>query len=247
MLRTKLFFLFFLFLITIFSKMNLISSVTLGTNNFNGVVLNQPVAAPVNYSTVNVNNSDYLDGYDNTDFCKISDGYAQYNFAANDFTGTGKFITTNFGNFSKGIYMGGVGKQPVIHLVGNNSGDEFYVAQTGAFRVQRASSNSEAFRTQVNGDSWGRWVGTSDGRLKFGNGTSTQEIQMLRNTNNVLSFNNLTSNTITINIQGILNLTNEFNMKANVTAVVCSEGAIYYDGELKGHYGCNGTGWYRLY
>lgn len=63
---------------------------------------------------------------------------------------------------------------------GNTVGDEFFVGTTGAFRVQRATSNSEGFRMQVLGDSQGRLLATSDGRLKWGDGSNTQDIVLRR-------------------------------------------------------------------
>jgi hypothetical protein len=81
--------LFFLFLLSLTS----ISAVQIGNIGEEGVDLIP--AVPINYSTVNVNNSDYLDGIDSTGFCQIADGYAKYQFTTNSYNGSGNFTTSN--------------------------------------------------------------------------------------------------------------------------------------------------------
>jgi hypothetical protein len=82
-------------------------------------------------------------------------------------------------------YLGGVkigrnGTNTSITKYGNTSGDEFYVGTNAAFRVQRSATDSEAFRTQIVGDTQGRWLGTADGKLKFGDGSNPQDVVMQR-------------------------------------------------------------------
>jgi hypothetical protein len=87
-----------------------------------------------------------------------------------------RFVVDSLG----GLKVGGNGTNTSITKYGNTAGDEFFVGTTGSFRVQRASSDSEAFRIQINGDSQGRWLGTSDGKLKWGDGSSAQDVILRR-------------------------------------------------------------------
>lgn len=87
-----------------------------------------------------------------------------------------RFVVNRFGS----LQVGASGTDSTITKLGNNSGDQFFVGTTGAFRVQRSAANSEAFRVQVNGDSQGRWLGTSDGQLKWGPGNVTQDVTLRR-------------------------------------------------------------------
>lgn len=93
-----------------------------------------------------------------------------------------KFVVNYQGNLSLAgnITQGATGTDTTFTKQGNVSGDQFFVGTTGAFRVQRSAGNSEAFRVQVNGDSQGRWLGTSDGRLKWGDGALTQDVTLYR-------------------------------------------------------------------
>lgn len=87
-----------------------------------------------------------------------------------------RFVVDSLG----GLKVGGNGTNTSITKYGNTVGDEFFVGTTGSFRVQRSSSDSEAFRVQINGDSQGRWLGTSDGKLKWGDGSSAQDVILRR-------------------------------------------------------------------
>lgn len=91
-------------------------------------------------------------------------------------SGSSMFVIDKLGGLSLGIN----GTNTTIVKVGNTVGDEFFVGTTGAFRVQRAGSNSEAFRVQINGDTQGRWLGTSDGKLRWGPGNVTQDTYLHR-------------------------------------------------------------------
>lgn len=90
--------------------------------------------------------------------------------------GIDRFVVDYLG----GVKIGSVGASTTITKYGNTTGDEFFVGTNGSFRVQRASSDSEAFRVQINGDSQGRWLGTSDGKLKWGDGSSAQDVILRR-------------------------------------------------------------------
>ncbi len=87
-----------------------------------------------------------------------------------------RFVVSSTGSVS----MGSTGTNSSFTKEGNTSGDQFFIGTNGAFRVQRSATDSEAFRTQVNGDSQGRWLGTSDGKLKFGSGSATQDVVLQR-------------------------------------------------------------------
>lgn len=83
--------------------------------------------------------------------------------------------------------IGKTGLLTTLTKQGELSGDEFFVGTTGAFRVQRNTSNSEAFRVQIAGDTQGRWVGTSDGRLRWGDGSNPTDVTLRRNSTGTLA------------------------------------------------------------
>jgi hypothetical protein len=87
-----------------------------------------------------------------------------------------RFVVGSTGSLT----MGSTGTNSSFTKEGNTSGDQFFIGTNGAFRVQRSATDSEAFRTQVNGDTQGRWLGTSDGKLKFGSGSATQDVVLQR-------------------------------------------------------------------
>lgn len=87
--------------------------------------------------------------------------------------------------------IGTAGTNTTFKKIGNVTGDEFFVGTNGAFRVSRSATDSEAFRVQVNGDTQGRWLGTSDGKLKWGSGTATQDVILQRSAANTLSLTGL--------------------------------------------------------
>ncbi len=87
-----------------------------------------------------------------------------------------RFVVNNLGS----VTMGSTGTNTSFTKKGNNSSDEFFVGTTGAFRVQRSATASEAFRVQIAGDAQGRWLGTSDGQLKWGDGTNAQDVTLRR-------------------------------------------------------------------
>ncbi len=89
---------------------------------------------------------------------------------------------TMTGNFTQGAN----GTNTTFTKYGNVVGDEFFIGTTGGFRVQRSASNSEAFRTQIQGDANGRWVGTSDGRLRWGDGTNATDVTLRRGATGIL-------------------------------------------------------------
>ncbi len=103
-------------------------------------------------------------------------------------SGTTRFTIANNGNVSVlgNIVQGVNGSNTSFTKVGNTAGDEFFVGTNGAFRVSRSASGSEAFRVQVSGDTQGRWVGTSDGRLSWGPGNAAQDVTLRRGANGVL-------------------------------------------------------------
>jgi len=100
-----------------------------------------------------------------------------------------KFVVNYQGNLTLAgnITQGANGTNTTYTKQGNTSGDQFFVGTTGAFRVQRSAGNSEAFRVQVNGDTEGRWLGTSDGQLKWGPGTATQDVVLKRSVAGVMT------------------------------------------------------------
>lgn len=118
------------------------------------------------------------------------------------------------GTAAQGIYVdstgtttiGAAGTNTTFKKIGNTTGDEFFVGTNGAFRVQRSATDSEAFRVQVNGDTQGRWLGTSDGKLKWGPGNATQDVTLERISANVLQLTgrsvitNPTANTDSLSI-----------------------------------------------
>lgn len=87
-----------------------------------------------------------------------------------------RFVVSSVGSLA----LGANGTNTSITKYGNTTGDEFFVGTNGAFRVQRSATDSEAFRTQIVGDTQGRWLGTADGKLKFGNGSSAQDVVIER-------------------------------------------------------------------
>jgi len=87
-----------------------------------------------------------------------------------------RFVVDSLG----GVKIGSNGTNTSVTKYGNTVGDEFFVGTNAAFRVQRSATDSEAFRTQVVGDVHGRWLGTADGKLKFGSGAALQDIVMER-------------------------------------------------------------------
>lgn len=94
-----------------------------------------------------------------------------------------RFVVSSVGSLS----IGGYGTDTTITKFGNTTNDQFFVGTTGAFRVQRAGAASEAFRTQVAGDSQGRWLGTADGQLKWGSGSAIQDVVLKRSTVGILT------------------------------------------------------------
>ncbi len=94
-----------------------------------------------------------------------------------------KFVVNYQGN----VTQGGYGYDTTYTKYGNTTNDQFFVGTNGSFRVQRAATNSEAFRVQVAGDSQGRWRSTSDGRLSWGDGSNAQDVTMSRTSVGVLN------------------------------------------------------------
>ncbi len=87
-----------------------------------------------------------------------------------------RFVVDKAGSLA----IGGYGTDTSITKYGNTTNDQFFVGTNGAFRIQRSATDSEAFRTQVAGDIQGRWLGTSDGKLKFGSGSALQDTVLQR-------------------------------------------------------------------
>ncbi|NCN03679.1 MAG: hypothetical protein GW942_01230 [Candidatus Pacebacteria bacterium] len=83
-------------------------------------------------------------------------------------------------DYNGSLEIGGNGYNTSLKKIGNTTGDEFFVGTNGAFRVQRSVTDSEAFRTQISGDTQGRWLGTADGKLKWGDGSSAQDVILER-------------------------------------------------------------------
>jgi|GEM_PF-1846979 len=83
-------------------------------------------------------------------------------------------------NYQGNVSQGGYGYDTTYTKFGNTTNDQFFVGTNGSFRVQRATSNSEAFRVQIAGDSQGRWRSTSDGKLSWGNGSNVQDVTLSR-------------------------------------------------------------------
>lgn len=88
------------------------------------------------------------------------------------------------------LVLGATGTNTSITKKGNATGDEFFVGTTGAFRVQRTAASSEAFRVQVSGDSYGRWLGTSDGKLRWSSGSADYDVQLERSGEKTLRLTN---------------------------------------------------------
>ena len=86
----NLFFLSLSFLILI----TLINAVNLGDNDVKGVNI-IPATPGINYSLVNVNNSQFLQGYTPTNL-----PVCYYNFGTNNFNGSGSFVTSGVVNTS---------------------------------------------------------------------------------------------------------------------------------------------------
>jgi hypothetical protein len=96
-------------------------------------------------------------------------------------------ITIDGTSYLKGnLYFGATGVNTSVYKYGNSANDHFYIGSTGAFRVQRASGGSEAFRIQISGDTQGRILVDSTGRLKFGSGSATQDAWLSRPSTNIL-------------------------------------------------------------
>lgn len=93
-----------------------------------------------------------------------------------------RFVVNSLGSVS----IGGNGTNTTITKTGNTAGDEFFVGTTGSFRVQRSAGGSEAFRVQINGDTQGRWLGTSSGVLSWGPGNATQDTNLYRSAQDTL-------------------------------------------------------------
>lgn len=93
-----------------------------------------------------------------------------------------KFVVNYQGNLAMAgnLVQGANGTNTTFTKYGNTSGDEFFIGSNAALRFQRSAGNSETFRTQIAGDVNGRWVGTSDGRLRWGNGTDATDVTLYR-------------------------------------------------------------------
>lgn len=117
---------------------------------------------------------------------------------------TAPFLVDASGNITQGL----AGVNTTFTKNGNNAGDHFFIGTTGAFRVQRSASGSEAFRTQVSGDTQGRWIGTSDGQLRWGPGNAAQDVVLRRDSvgrlavEGALVINNLNADVDTV-IKGV--------------------------------------------
>ncbi len=94
-----------------------------------------------------------------------------------------RFVVDNRGSLS----LGAAGTDTSITKIGNNADDQFFVGTNGAFRVQRSVTDSEAFRVQVAGDTYGRWLGTADGKLKWSSGHDDYDVVMQRTAANTLT------------------------------------------------------------
>lgn len=95
-------------------------------------------------------------------------------------------------DYNGSLTIGTNGSDTSLTKLGNTLGDEFFIGTNGAFRVQRSITDSEAFRTQVVGDTQGRWLGTADGKLKWGDGSSAQDIILERSAPSKLLLNGAT-------------------------------------------------------
>lgn len=91
---------------------------------------------------------------------------------------------------SGSLVIGSHGTDTSITKRGNNPADEFFVGTTGAFRVQRSAATSEAFRVQVAGDTFGRWLGTSDGKLRWSSGAADYDVMLERSGDQTLRLTN---------------------------------------------------------
>jgi hypothetical protein len=103
-----------------------------------------------------------------------------------------RFVVDRYG----ALIVGATGTDTSITKLGNNANDHFFVGTTGAFRVQRSATDSEAFRVQVVGDSFGRWLGTSDGKLKWSSGSADYDVTLERTAANTLSLSGGTFNAV---------------------------------------------------
>ncbi len=97
--------------------------------------------------------------------------------------GVSRFAVSSLGSVTMGVN----GTNTTFLKRGNTVGDEFFIGTNGAFRAQRSGTNAEAFRTQVVGDGFGRWVGTSDGQLRWGPGNAATDTTLRRSAAGVLT------------------------------------------------------------
>ncbi|MDQ5951852.1 MAG: hypothetical protein QG639_1133 [Patescibacteria group bacterium] len=121
-----------------------------------------------------------------------------------------KFVVNYQGNLTTvgNITQGANGSDTTFTKYGNVVGDEFFIGTNGAGRFQRSASNSEVFRAQIAGDANGRWVGTSDGRMRWGDGTNATDVTLRRigtarlGVEGAITLNNLNADADTV-IKGV--------------------------------------------
>lgn len=116
-----------------------------------------------------------------------------------------KFVVNYQGNLflAGNITQGANGTNTSYTKYGTTAGDEFFVGSNASFRIQRAASNSEAFRVQVVGDTQGRWVGTSDGRLRWGDGSNVTDTTLRRTAVGLLTLEGSLAITGTTGLNGV--------------------------------------------
>lgn len=96
----------------------------------------------------------------------------------------------NFTSLGSQIF-GAAGTNTDLKKFGNTTGDEFYVGTNAAMRVQRSAGSSEAFGTQINGDTARRVLIDSSGVISFGDGSAAQDTNIYRSAANTLKTDDL--------------------------------------------------------
>ena len=96
----------------------------------------------------------------------------------------------NFTSLGSQIF-GAAGTNTDLKKFGNTAGDEFYVGTNAAMRIQRSAGSSEAFGTQINGDTARRVLINSSGVISFGDGSAAQDTNIYRSAANTLKTDDL--------------------------------------------------------
>lgn len=201
------------------------------------IIFKYPSADVVNYTTVNVNNSQFLRGYTPTNL-----PYASYSFGANNFNGSGSISIVD-GNIN--VTTGQNGETDSIYVRAYNS------SAFPMIRIERSSAIRPAMIKYTNGNTLNWYAG-----IGYASGSNNNFYSLVYGTTNYASsafaISDVTKNVglSTINIPAKLTVNGSIMIMANTTSQVCNstyDGMIYYNGALKKHYGCNSSTWNALY